>query len=208
MRPPEAIALGLIDAAVSPTKAVGDFIAELDKTGVEEPDPEEDLEDESMAELTPAERAAIATEERQRISGIVNHENAKGRTKLAQHLAHETDFTVEQAAGIMAAAETEKEADPAAAPANSGKADEGKTEEDGTKKDPAETKDENKDPADPPAKQGEGDSAKGKSQFEQAMDGGKHPEVGANGGTSGEGEDRVAAILKSQELATGRKPRA
>lgn len=202
MRPTEAIALGLIDAAVNPVKAVGDFIAELDATGVEDPGSEDELEDESMADLTPAERAAIAQEERQRISGITTHVEAKGRESLAQHLAHNTDMTVEAAAGILAASpkvEDEKptegeddKKDPAAEPKNAGKADEGSTDKDGNKVD-------DKDDASK-------DDAKGKSQFEQAMDTGKHPEIGGNGGA--QGEDKVAAILKSQELATGRKPRA
>lgn len=200
MRPKEAIALGLIDAAVSPVKAVGDFIAELDGTGVEDPGTDSDLEDEQMAELTPEQRAEIATQERARIAGITTHAEAKGRESLAQHLAHNTDMTVEAAAGVLAAspkveAEAPAEEEPADPPADppAETADEKKAREDKEAEDAAAADDK--------------DNAKGRSQFEQAMDNGQHPEVGANGGAAGKDGDRVGAILAAQEAATGRKAR-
>jgi ClpP class serine protease len=46
--------------------------------------------------------------ERERIGAIMGHENAKGRQALANHLAFETDSTVEAAAGVLAAAAMEE----------------------------------------------------------------------------------------------------
>ena len=65
-------------------------------------------------------------------------------------------------------------------------------------------------PKDEPKDEPKGDEAKGgKSQFEQAMDQGKHPEVGPDGGQASgddaERQQRVAAILGAQSAATGRK---
>jgi ClpP class serine protease len=49
-----------------------------------------------------------AQAERERIGAIMGHENAKGRQALANHLALETDSTVEAAAGVLAAAAMEE----------------------------------------------------------------------------------------------------
>jgi ClpP class serine protease len=49
-----------------------------------------------------------AQAERERIGAIMGHENAKGRQALANHLAFETDSTVEAAAGVLAAAAMEE----------------------------------------------------------------------------------------------------
>lgn len=58
----------------------------------------------AQAAATAAQAAADArTAERQRIQGIQGHAEAAGRESLASHLALNTDLSVEQAAGILAA---------------------------------------------------------------------------------------------------------
>jgi hypothetical protein len=47
---------------------------------------------------------AAATAERTRIKGIQSHPEAVGRTSLANHLAHDTSMSVEEAGAVMAAA--------------------------------------------------------------------------------------------------------
>lgn len=75
----------------------------------------------SEAEALRREQAAAAaasttaqTAERSRISAILNHAEAKGRTQLAQSLAFETDMSAEAAGKILAAAGKDA---PAPAPA-------------------------------------------------------------------------------------------
>ena len=184
MRPTEALSLGLIDAAESPTTAVASFVAELGNSA-DEPTTDDSQEEVEMAEISSEDRATIANETRERIKGIMTHEEAKGRESLAEHLAYETDNTVEQAAAILKA---------------SPKAEAPKEEPKDEPKDEPKGDDEGKD---------DGDKAKGKSQFEQAMDQGKHPEVGPDGKGGGGDGDAVSAnvsrILGAQAAATGRK---
>lgn len=54
--------------------------------------------------------ADIRAEERARISTIVNSDEAKGRSDLAAHLAHETDMTAEDAVKLLARAPKDVEA--------------------------------------------------------------------------------------------------
>ena len=195
MRPAEALSLGLIDAAESPATAVASFVAEL---GNDEPSVVEDNQEDAMAEITSEDRAAVAKETQARIKGIMTHEEAKGREALAEHLAYETDNTVEQAVAMLKVA-PKAEAAPAAKVEDD---DKSKAEGDDAKDKKKSEGDEGDD---------KGDKAKGKSQFEQAMDGDKHPNVGPNGKGNGERsedeerEDRVNSILGAQAKATGRK---
>lgn len=53
--------------------------------------------------------AGDAKAERARIAGILAHANAEGRGKLANHLALETDLSVEAAAAVLAQAEPERD---------------------------------------------------------------------------------------------------
>lgn len=199
MRPTEAIALGLIDAAESPTTAVSSFVATLSNDN--EPNTPEDSQEEVMAEISSEDRAAVEKDTKARIKGIMTHEEAKGREALAEHLAYETDNTVEQAAAIMKfapKAEAEKPADEGSN-ADDADADKGKDESEKGKADDA----------DADADKGK-DEAKGKSNFEKAMDEGKHPEVGPDGKgdnvLSGDNVDaNVARILGAQAAATGRQ---
>lgn len=50
---------------------------------------------------------AGAEAERARVKGITQHAEAAGRTKLAEHLAYSTALSVEDAAGMLAAAPKE-----------------------------------------------------------------------------------------------------
>lgn len=185
MRPTEALSLGLIDAAESPTTAVASFVAEL---GNEEPTTDDSQEEVTMAEISSEDRAAVATETKARIKSIMTHEEAKGREGLAEHLAYNTDQTVEEAVATLAASP--------------------KAEAEAPKEEP---KDEPKDePKGDDKGSDDGDKAKGGSQFEKAMDQGKHPEVGPDGDKSNAGgndevSDNVSRILGAQSAATGRK---
>lgn len=204
MRPPEAISLGLIDAAVAPSKAVADFVAELGGTG----NPESEQEDEtSMAdqEMSAEDRAAERKAEQTRIKGIMTSAEAKGREELAEHFAYDTDMTVEAATAALAKApkvEAEKK-DEGDGADNAGAADEGSTQEDGEK----DTDKSDKDGADTQPGETDADKAKGKSHFENAMDQDNHPNVGSNGSGDGKG-DKVSSILAAQAAATGVDRRA
>lgn len=202
MRPTEALSLGLIDAALAPADAVNDFLAEL---GREQP-PEEDSQEDLMAdapkttEITADQRAEIANGAKARIKGICTHAEAKGREGLAEHLAYNTDSTVEDAVAILAAspkAEAEADKDP---PPESGDKDAGGEDKD---KDAGGDADKDKD--------GDKDKEQSRSQFENAMDKDKHPEVGADaddGGDQDESKAKVARILGAQAAATGVDRRA
>lgn len=125
-RADDALALNLIDAVMTPTDAVNSFLAEM---GNDEPADNED--DEPMATTpapgaaptgpTPEQAAATAASNAQlaRVKGILTHAEAKNRPTLANHLALETEMTVDAAAGILAASavETPVAAAPAAAAA-------------------------------------------------------------------------------------------
>lgn len=184
MRPPEALSLGLIDAAESPTTAVASFVTEL---GNEEPTTTEDSQEEvTMAEISSEDRAAVANETKARIKGIMTHDEAKGREGLAEHLAYNTDMSVEDAAVLLAAAPKAEDEKP--------------KEQEPAKEEPKE------EPKDEPK-----EDAKSKSAFESAMDTSKHPEVGADGKDSAnapEGDSVTAnidRILGAQSAMTGRK---
>ena len=73
---------------------------------------------EQAAVQASAQAAAEArTAERARVSGILNCEESKGREKLANHIALNTDMSVEVAKGLLAAAPAEAAAAPAPAAA-------------------------------------------------------------------------------------------
>lgn len=196
MRPSEALSLGLIDAAEAPTTAVATFVAEL---GREEPPLEDSQEEVNMA-MTDEERASVSTETRARIKGIMTHEEAKGREGLAEHLAYETDNTVEQASAILAASPRAE-----AKPADDG---DNSNADDKAKKDDKSNADDN---GDDNGDAGDGDGkeqSKSPSHFEKAMNDGKHPNVGPNATGGGDNEEvsAVDRILGAQTAMTGRKP--
>lgn len=122
-RADEAVELGLIDAVATPSQAVQAFFGELsgsthqlqsEKAMSEksnQPGVAENATHAAASESAAQARAA----ERARIKGIQDHEEAKGRTSLANHLALNTDLSVEQAAAILAAAPREEKAKEASA---------------------------------------------------------------------------------------------
>lgn len=197
MRPTEALSLGLIDAAESPTTAVASFVAELGKS--DEPTTTDDSQEEvTMAEISSEDRAAVANEAKARIKGIMTHEEAKGREALAEHLAYDTEMTVEEAAAIL------KVSPKAEAKKEEAEGDDADESAGGDKK---KAKKGGKDYKDDEDEDEMASAPKPKSQFEQAMDNGKHPNVGPDGkGGGGEAvTDNVSRILGAQAAATGRK---
>lgn len=193
MRPTEALALGLIDAAESPVTAVASFVAELSNN--EEPATDDSTEEVEMAEISSEDRAAVAQETKARIKGIMTHEEAKGREGLAEHLAYNTDLSVDDAVAML------KVSPKAEAPAEPEGEGEGGNNDDAGQQQEQQGQQGNDSDGD--------DKAKKPSQFEQAMDQGSHPNVGPNGDGSSDGGDAVSAnvarILGAQAAATGRK---
>lgn len=154
-----------------------------------------------MAEISSEDRAAVANETKARIKGIMTHEEAKGREGLAEHLAYNTDMSVDDAVAMLKVspkAEAAKE-EPEGDSGDNAKSDDKSSKKKGDKDEGEYAEDD-----------ADGDKAKGgKTQFEQAMDGDKHPNVGPDGSSgSGDGDAvsaNVARILGAQSAATGRK---
>lgn len=196
MRPTEALSLGLIDAAESPTTAVASFVAELGNN--DEPATDDSQEEVEMAEISSEDRAAVAQETKARIKGIMTHDEAKGREGLAEHLAYNTDLSVDDAVAML------KVSPKAEAPAEP----EGKDGDDGN--DGGEGGEGEGQSQGQQGNDSDGDDkAKGKSHFESAMDQGQHPNVGPDGKGGDDNGDAVSAnvsrILGAQAAATGRK---
>lgn len=89
----DALALGLIDSVASPLEAIRAFLG-----GPSEASNDETTGD-SLMELNEAKQA-----ERQRVGAIIGHPNAKGREAMANHLALNTDMSVDDAAALLAVA--------------------------------------------------------------------------------------------------------
>lgn len=128
----DAMDLGLIDAIAKPIDAVQAFFNELSgsttdqeitmsqaesKPGADSkaatPEPNQAAApaavEQAQAETTKVDASAAVTAERERIKAITGHENAKDRAALANHLALNTDLSVDAAAAILAAAPAEKQ---------------------------------------------------------------------------------------------------
>lgn len=114
--PPEALDIGLIDAIDSPAHAVAEFVGGTSSSnsgatsskgesstseGVEMD--EKEIQALVANSVSTAVSSALAAE-RNRQSGIRTCEEAKGRESLADHLANNTEMTVEQAKSVLAAA--------------------------------------------------------------------------------------------------------
>lgn len=131
-RAEEAVSLGLLDAVVSPSEAAQAFLGELSGSQLQ-------LETKGSTTMTTpatviapaaaaaapavaaasaadagvnaqAEQAAGATAERARISAIMGSDEAKGRDKLANHLAFKTSMSVDDAKTMLSAAGLESAA--------------------------------------------------------------------------------------------------
>jgi len=124
-RADDALSLGLIDAVATPQMAVQAFLDELSGSTVQlsttkEPEMADQETtkpgaDNASTQQQAADAAQVRAAERARISGIQGSEEAKGREKLASHLAMNTEMSVDDAKAILAAAPAEKQE--AAAPA-------------------------------------------------------------------------------------------
>jgi signal peptide peptidase SppA len=123
----DALALGLIHAIASPSQAAQAFFDELSgsTTNLRNGANMTNATTEPGADVKAATQAAAAsaatearTAERTRVSGILGCADAKGRETLANHLAMNTDMSVEDAAKVLAAAPQAASAAPAAPAAN------------------------------------------------------------------------------------------
>lgn len=99
-RADEALAIGLIHAIASPEEAVRAFIDEL--SGSTPKAKGHQMSNETKTEPAPAVDARKA--ERARISGIQTCAEATGRESLANHLALNTEMSVDEAKAILGAA--------------------------------------------------------------------------------------------------------
>ena len=109
-RAEDALALGLIHAIAAPSAALQAYLTESEGADDSTTKPNQ----ESSMTITPeqlaaAEQAAAAkastdarTAEKARMSGIMGCEEAKGKEAMANHLAMNTEMTVEAAKGILA----------------------------------------------------------------------------------------------------------
>jgi len=111
----DALSLGLIDAVQTPSEAVAAYLDELSGS--------DDQQEFEMSKATtqpgadtqeqPVDQAAIAASarkaERERMSAIMNCEEAKDKPKLASHLAMNTEMSVDEAKAVLTAAAPEKQ---------------------------------------------------------------------------------------------------
>lgn len=127
-RADEALSLGLIDAIATPSQAVQVYFDELSGS-IQPSETEDEMSDNAenkpgatdQANAAAAQSAAVQTAtaeartaERARVSSIMSCEEAKGRTALANHIAMNTDMTLDAAKAMLSAS--------AAAPAEAPKA--------------------------------------------------------------------------------------
>lgn len=129
-RAEEALSLGLIDTIASPSQAMQVFFDELTgsvinpkedamSTAETKPGAQDQAQQEAANAAAVSKAAADArTAERARVHGITSCEEAKGREKLASHLAMNTDMSVDQAKAMLAVAAVEQPQ--AAAPGKDG----------------------------------------------------------------------------------------
>lgn len=122
-RAEEAKDLGLIDTIATPSQAMQVFFGELTGSNVQLE--KEDAMSEKTAATPGADTKAPVTDnaaalaqaandarvaERARVAGITGCDEAKGRTALANHLAMNTDMSLDAAKAVLAAAASEPQA--------------------------------------------------------------------------------------------------
>lgn len=196
-----AMELGLIHAIAEPTVGLqsiidddtesddGEFAKTTDTTKEQSMSTPETKENAGTVDAAAAKKA-----ERERVSSILNCEEAKTRPNLARHLALNSDASAPDAIATLAAAGVETAA---------AKPDDKKDKKD--KKDGEDGDDgKAKDKADGGDNQGQ-DQAKGGNQFEKAMDKNGGAGVGADNNAQHEQQDASASILSSYTAATGMK---
>jgi len=111
----DALALGFIDAVQTPSVAVAAYLDELSGSDnqqefemSQENQAKPGAESNNSAIDEKAVAAAARTAERERMSAIINCDEAKDKAALANHLAIKTDMSVEDAKAVLAAAAPEK----------------------------------------------------------------------------------------------------
>lgn len=116
-RASEALSLGLIDAVATPQSALQSFMGELSGSNpqLKKEDAMSTTENQPGAKtVTPEDltkaSADATTAERTRVSAILGCDEAKGRAKLANHLAFSTSMSADEAKKMLAAAAAETDA--------------------------------------------------------------------------------------------------
>lgn len=160
-----ALELGLIDGVASPMEAIRAILSGGDT-------PTTEAKENQM--ITPEEKEEAQKAERDRISAITTCEHATGRSKLANHLAFNTNMSAEDAKAILSAAPAEATTvvigqESAGGPAQ--QTAQGTTEQ---------------------------------NNFQKAMDQGNHPQVGADAAASQEEEtDPAQDLMAAYTAQTG-----
>jgi signal peptide peptidase SppA len=103
--PPEALELGLIDGIVDATDAVRGMLDNVSEGQME-------ISQEDIARIATEAASRAVAEDRNRMSAIRNSPHAKGREKLADHLALNTSMGAEEAAAILEHAPRQEEEKP------------------------------------------------------------------------------------------------
>lgn len=126
-RAEDALSLGLIDTIAAPQQAMQVFFDELtgsvinpkekDAMSTETKPGAQDQATQEAAHAAALQKAGADARaaERARVQGIMSCEEAKGKQKLANHLAMNTDLSVDQAKGMLQVAAVEQPQDNAAA---------------------------------------------------------------------------------------------
>ena len=121
----DAKTIGLIDDVMAPRDAFASFLSEVNSasTLTQEAKTMSDQNNGTGGSNAPDEntlRAEAATAEQNRIAGIINSDEAKGRESLANHFAFNTRMSADDAKAALAAAPKREEKAEAAAPAAPG----------------------------------------------------------------------------------------
>lgn len=119
----EALQLGLIDGIATPIDAVVSFLNELESSDITEkeiemsnkttnqPSAESSTvasEEKTVTKVETVDTKALVTAERTRINGILSCEEAKDKSSLANHLALNTELSIDEAKNILKASASEK----------------------------------------------------------------------------------------------------
>jgi signal peptide peptidase SppA len=102
-----AMAHGLVDSIATPSEAMANFVSTIDERMAGMATDNQAAIDAAVNAARAEERGIATTAARTRISAILACAEAKDRPKLAQHIALNTDQSVEEAQGILAASAVE-----------------------------------------------------------------------------------------------------
>ena len=169
-RAEEALEIGLVDEVATPQHAVAALIIELSGSteNLEIDMPKEKADAPVAANQESLDAGTVQKAERERCAGILNCEEAKGNSTLANHLAFNTQLSVDEAKGMLNASAPVAAAPAVAAPVV---------------------------------------TAPAATTFQQAMDNGSQPNVGADTEAAVEkadGGSRASRILANYKLVAGK----